>query len=432
MQNQPSTFAENDKTARIDRLYYLDWLRIFGILSVFLLHSAKFFDYHTAVVFNTIRSPVLSAFREFILLWVMPLFFIISGASVFLSLKPDRTGQFFKAKTSRLLIPLIFVGTFIINPGYVYIERLFGGQAADSFIQWYPQFFDGMYGFGGNFAPLGQGTHLWYLEFLFIYSLILLPLFIRSKKLGMSYLSNLSIHFEKPWSLLFLFLPISAVAAAIEFIGLGGVRVMGGWDPISYLLFFGYGYLIFSNAQIRETIKKYGTVYLAVALILTALYLDSHFGFNLIIPGVTRHDFLKDGVLLPLNHAGWTGVQAFRGLLAWCWIVGLLGLGSRILNTNNKILVYANEAALPFYILHHTVIYTIGFYIIQWTSPVGTKYFIISITSFTIIMAIYEILIRRINWLRFLFGMKPANNRRLQSKQVSSKRDNKNILEQIR
>jgi hypothetical protein len=55
-----------------------------------------------------------------------------------------------------------------------------------------------MYGFGGNFAPLGQGTHLWYLEFLFIYSLILLPLFARSKKRGISYLSKLSIHLEKP------------------------------------------------------------------------------------------------------------------------------------------------------------------------------------------------------------------------------------------
>ncbi|MFX0202185.1 MAG: hypothetical protein ACFFCW_39235, partial [Candidatus Hodarchaeota archaeon] len=260
--------------------------------------------------------------------------------------------------------------------------------------------------FGGNFAPLGQGTHLWYLEFLFIYSLILLPLFIRSKKLGISYLSKLSVHFEKPWALFFLFLPISASAAVFEIIGLGGVRVMGGWDPISFLLFFSYGYLIFSNARILERIKKYSTIYLAVALILTALYVDSHFGVNLKIPGVTRHDLLNNGALLPLNHSVWTVVQAFRGLLAWCWIIGLLGLGRRFLNFNNKFVVYANEAVLPFYILHHTVIYVIGFYVIQWSSGIGIKYFIIAITSFTMIMAIYEILIRRINVLRFLFGMK--------------------------
>jgi hypothetical protein len=406
MQYHLSTITENGKAAQIDRLYYLDWLRVFAILFVFLVHCSKIFDFHTTVVFNTVRSPALSAFRDFSLLWIMPLFFVLSGAAVFLSKRADQKGEFIKSKIRRLLIPLVCIGTFLINPLYVYIERLSSGQAAGSFIRWYPHFFDGIYGFGGNFAPLGQGTHLWYLEFLFIYSLILLPLFVRSKKRGTSFLSRLSIHFEKPSALFFLFLPISAVAAAFEIFGLGGMRVMGGWDPVSYLLFFSYGYLIFSNAKIGETIIKYGPIYLAVAIILTALLLDSHFGFILKIPGLTRHDLLNDGALLPLNQTLWTAVQALRGLLAWCWIIGLLGVGRRFLNYNTKCLVYANQAVLPFYILHHAVIYIIGFYIIQWSSPIGTKFLIIALTSFTIIMAVYEILIRRINLLRVLFGMK--------------------------
>jgi len=406
MQNELSTYADASYVAQKNRLYYLDWLRVFAILVVFLVHCSKIFDYHTTVVFNTVRSPVLSAFRDFSLLWIMPLFFVVSGAAVFLSKGSDKTWEFIKSRFLRLLVPLVIIGTFIINPLYVYIERLSSGEAASGFFQWYPQFFDGIYGFGGNFAPLGQGTHLWYLEFLFVYSLILLPLFARSKKLGTSYLSKLSIHFEKPWALFFLFLPISAFAAAFEIIGLGGVRVMGGWDPISYLLFFSYGYLIFSNAHILETIKKYSTIYLAVAIILTALLLDSHFGFVLKIPGLTRHDLLNDDALLPLNQSLWVAVQALRGLLAWCWIFGVLGLGRRFLNFNYKFLAHANEAVLPFYILHHTVIYIIGYYVIQWSSGISIKFFIIVIIAFSVIMAIYEILIRRFNLLRFLFGMR--------------------------
>jgi glucan biosynthesis protein C len=406
MKNQSPTSTGTGYVTQADRLYYLDWLRVLAILSVLFLHCGKIFDYHTTVVFNTVRSPVLSAYREFGLLWIMPLFFILSGAAVFLSLRSRGKGEFIKARIIRLLLPLVLIGTFIINPPYVYIERLFSGQAASGFIQWYPHFFDGIYGFGGNFAPLGQGTHLWYLEFLFVYSLILLPLFIRSKKLGTSYLSKISIHFEKPWALFLLFLPISAASAIFEIIGLGGVRVMGGWDPISYLLFFGYGYLIFSNTRIQETIKKYNTAFLVVSLILTALYVDSHFGVNLKIPGVTRHDLVKDGASLPLNQSVWIAVQAFRGLLAWCWIIGLLGLGRRFLNFNNTFLVYANEAVLPFYILHHTVIYIIGFYVIQWSSGAGTKFIMISIASFVAIMALYEILVRRVSIVRILFGMR--------------------------
>ncbi|MFC2001585.1 acyltransferase family protein [Chloroflexota bacterium] len=388
------------------RLYYMDWLRVFAILLVFLVHSSKIFDYHTTVVFNTVRSPVLSAFRDFSLLWIMPLFFVLSGAAVFLAGRSDKPGEFIRSRFLRLLVPLIIIGTFIINPLYVYIERLSSGEAVSGFFQWYPQYFNGIYGFGGNFAPLGQGTHLWYLEFLFIYSLILLPLFVRSKKQGTSFLSRLSIHFEKPWALLFLFLPISAVAATFEIFGLGGVRVMGGWDPISYIFFLSYGYMIFSNAKIGETIKKYSPIYLAVAIILTALLLASHFGFILKIPGLTRHDLLNDSALLPLNQSWWVAVQALRGLLGWCWIIGLLGLGRRFLNFNLKFLTYANEAVLPFYILHHTVIYIIGYYVIQWNLGIAPKFFIIVIASFIAIMAIYELLVRRINVLRFLFGMR--------------------------
>jgi len=392
--------------SRTDRLYYLDWLRILAILIVFFFHCAKIFDYHTTGVYNAIRSPVLSAFREFNFIWIMPLFFAISGAAVSFSVKPGRAWPFVKSRISRLLIPLAIVGTFLINPLYVYAERLFSGQAVGGFFQWYPKFFEGMYGFGGNFAPLGWGTHLWYLKFLLIYSLILLPLFIRSKKRIAGRLKTLSNRFEKPSALLLLFLPISVIGAGFEIIGLGGIRVMGGWDPISYLLFFGYGYMIFSNGRIQEIISRYGLIFLAGAVTLTALHVDSHFGFNLIIPGVTRHDMSAGGALRPLNHSGWAAVQAFRGLLAWCWIIGLLGAGTRLLNFNNKTLTYANEAVLPFYILHHSVILLTGCFIVQWSSGIETKFFMIAAVSLAIIMTVYELLIRRVKLLRILFGMK--------------------------
>ena len=402
---------KNQDFGRADRLYYLDWLRILAILVVFFFHCAKIFDYHTTGVYNTVRSPVWSAFREFNFIWIMPLFFAISGASVSLSLNPGRIWPFIKARITRLLIPLVIVGTFLINPLYVYAERLFKGQAGGDFFQWYPEFFEGMYGLNGNFAPLGWGTHLWYLQFLFLYSLILLPFFIRSKKRISGRLKTLSNRFEKPGALLLLFLPISAVGAGFEIIGLGGVRVMGGWDPISYLLFFCYGYMIFSNGQIRLIISKYGLIFLAGAVILTALHVDSHFGFNLIIPAITRHDMSAGGALRPLNHSGWVAVQAFRGLLAWCWIIGLLGAGSSLLNFNNKALPYANEAVLPFYILHHSVILLAGCFIVRWSSAVETKFFVIAAVSLAVIMAVYELLIRRMKLLRFLFGMKLKKQR---------------------
>jgi len=406
MNNQLASNISNLDIGQRRRLYYLDWLRVMAILIVFLFHCAKIFDYHATDVFSAVRSPILSAFREFNFLWLMPLFFAVSGAAVFFSLKPGRAWPFVKSRVTRLLIPLVIVGTFLINALYVYTIRLFRDQAGTGFFHWYPEFFDGKWGFGGNFAPLGHGTHLWYLEYLFIFSLILLPFFERSKKRIDGGLKRLSVRFEEPWALFLLFLPISVAGAGFELIGLGCIRMTGGWDPISYLLFFSYGYMVFSNDRILEIVQRNGLIFLAVAFILTALYVDTHFGFNLVIPGITRHDMSAGGALRPLDQFGWVTVQAFRGLVGWCWIIGLFGAGARLLNFSNKILSYANETVLPFYILHNSIILLVGAYVVKWEMSVGRRFMTICAVSMAIIFVINELLVRRINVLRFLFGMK--------------------------
>ena len=93
MNNQSPTFTGTNNIIQTERLYFLDWFRVFAILLVFLVHCSKIFDYDTTVVFNTVRSLFLSVFRDFSLLWVMPLFFVLSGAAVFLSKGPDKTWE---------------------------------------------------------------------------------------------------------------------------------------------------------------------------------------------------------------------------------------------------------------------------------------------------------------------------------------------------
>ena len=68
---------------------------------------------------------------------------------------------------------------------------------------------------------------------------------------------------------------------------------------------------------------------------------------------------------------------------------------------------------LPFYILHQTVILAIGFHVIQLAIPLSLQYVIIVVGSFAVTMALYELLIKRLNVLRFLFGLKPLRRPRL-------------------
>ena len=48
-----------------------------------------------------------------------------------------------------------------------------------------------------------------------------------------------------------------------------------------------------------------------------------------------------------------------------------------------------------------------GFFVVQWPIPDLLKFVVIALTSFAIIMILYEFLVRRTTVLRFLFGMKP-------------------------
>jgi peptidoglycan/LPS O-acetylase OafA/YrhL len=73
----------------------------------------------------------------------------------------------------------------------------------------------------------------------------------------------------------------------------------------------------------------------------------------------------------------------------------------------NGFLKYANEAVLPFYILHQTVILGVAYFVLQWGLPDLIEWLIVLLVSFVLIMVLYEFLVRRFNLMRFLFGMKP-------------------------
>jgi hypothetical protein len=57
--------------------------------------------------------------------------------------------------------------------------------------------------------------------------------------------------------------------------------------------------------------------------------------------------------------------------------------------------------------LHQTVIVIIGFFVVQWAAGVPVKYVLILVASMVVTAALYELLVKRFNVTRFLFGMRP-------------------------
>ena len=375
------------------RRFELDWLRVLAILTVFVAHCSRFFDPEVWHVKNARTYPGLEIVAGVLVTWLMPLIFVISGASSFYSLRKG-AARFVSDRVKRLLVPLV-VGVFTHAMIGVYLEQVTQHYFRGSLTDFVPHYFDGLLFFGGNFAWMG--LHLWYLEWLLVYSLVCLPFFLwLAAGSGRRLLTRLASLLATPLGPYLLALPGTLLIPFLNPRSLFlGDRGWGGWSLPMYLFFFVAGFLVISNDAVRDRIRRQRWPSLAAGLLFLAAV-----GALMVTQDEPRFGTVEYALQVVLHS-----------LASWCCVLGILGLGTHYLNIPRPWLLYANEAVLPFYILHQTVILCIGYYVVRWPIPDLLKYGVILVSSFAVTMGLYELLVRRVNLLRFLFGMKPLPRR---------------------
>ncbi len=371
------------------RRYELDWLRVLVILAIFIFHSGRFFDLFGWHIKNAAVYPGVQAWTMFLSGWLMPMVFVISGASLFYAMGKGSFPGFARDKVLRLLIPFV-VGAFTHIALQVYLDRITHHLFSGSFFAFYPHYFEGLYGYGGNFAWMG--LHLWYLQVLFIFSLAVFPLFYLLKGPGYNLLAKIGNFLAVPAVILLLMVPVLWLSVILNPQSFIGNRNFGGWPLPIYVLYLIYGFFIFSNERLQEHIRKMRVVYLAGALAASAVIF---WLYGYLMPPKGTSSFLYFGLLYIVG--------------SWCWILAFIGFSLKTLNTNNAFLKYANEAVLPFYILHQTMLLLFGYLIIPQEIPDPVKWFLIAVSAFAVTLGLYEFAVRRFNILRILFGMKPLS-----------------------
>ena len=359
-----------------ERRYDLDWLRVlvFGLL--ILYHVGMVFvpwDYH---IKNNHISEGLIYPMLLVNQWRLPALFLISGMGTRFALSYRSGNQFIKERFSRLVIPLIF-GTLVIVSPQIYYERLAQGQLYGSFIEFYPDFFKGIYP-SGNFS----WNHLWFLPYLFVFSLILTPffLYIRSNPQG-RFIGFIGKLIAKPLGLFWLIIPLVLVQYCLGPLFPVTRNLFYDWYALTfYLLFFVYGFLFIAVKDVFWlSLERIRFTALLLALFLFPLRLISH-------------DTLLQGLVYVIN--------------IWCWLLAIFGYAAKYLNKNSPALHYANRAVYPFYILHQTFIVVAAYYMrnLDWT--IGVKFFLLTLVTFAGSWLVYELLIRRIKFLGPIFGLK--------------------------
>ncbi len=355
----------------------LDWLRVIIILFVFLLHSVHFFDPDDWSVKNAITYPWIAPWMDLAQIWMMPLMFIISGGAAFYASRKGTAAGFVKDKVMRLLVPLL-LGVFTFSIIQVYVERVSKNQFAGTFFEFLPHYFDGLYMPGGNGNFAYHGMHLWYLVVLFIFLLLLVPLFWWFRTSGGDrILKAAGDLFALPGALVLLVVPSILIRSITMSGAFGGDMALGSWRPLHYLWFLLAGYLVASHEGLISRIIQARWVGLVVTLLMITLSVAMD---------------------IPLGQ--------YRFIAVWPGIVTVLGFAAKHLTVPDPFLTYATDAVLPFYILHQNVILWLGFFVVTWPVPDVVKFAIITASSFVITMVAYEYAIRRVPLLRVLFGMK--------------------------
>ena len=383
-----------------ERWYWLDWLRVLAMGTIFLFHSSAPFSHFPWDVMNTTPNLGFTVFDLFLLGWAMPLFFVISGISVCFSLRSRSASQFARERLERLMIPFVLVGLLVMLPVDVYYHVISSGNFAGDFVHFFfGPYFTKFFPFDLNFSPTyfadsNQGVYLWYLFWLFVFSLVTVHFFKwLAKEENRNRLSKLNAVCNRRGGVLFLAVPVIIVNIAAVPPFFVFPTVYGGWKLPTYLVFFVTAYVMACNPQFEESVEKSRMPALLLGILTSFLAVGAILIAEADPSGMSSH-YLSVSTLWALN--------------GWCWVTAILGFGRKHLSFNHKFLETSNELVLPFYILHQSIIVAVAFYVVSLDLIVIEKFLLIVLTSFPIMVALlYPI--TKVNVLRFLFGMRMKN-----------------------
>ncbi|UXP31829.1 acyltransferase family protein [Reichenbachiella agarivorans] len=367
------------------RRYDLDWLRVivFGLLIFYhvgMLFVPWGFHIKNNVVYDWVMYPML-----FLNQWRLPILFVISGMGTYFALSKRSAGQFCWERIKRLFLPLVF-GMLVIVPPQVYIERLVEGDFAGGYFDYWPFLaFNGIY-------PVGNLSwhHLWFLPYLLVYSLVLVPVFIYLRNHpNNSFILWIKRLIQKPAGLFVFIVPLYLLEAFMEpFYPIHHNLVNDWFNLTNSLLFFLFGYLLMTvKEEFWSMVQHHRKSYLICGVIAFASWIALVVSF-------------EDSTLRHFTEAG---IKVFN---LWSWILALFGYAATYLNQQSRVLNYANEAVYPFYILHQSVMIVIASYLINLKWGFFPKASLLIVGTFGLSWLIYELCVRRWKLIRPLFGLK--------------------------
>ncbi len=348
------------------RRHDVDTIRVTALFLLILYHIMVGFQpwgvYISFITNKESLEPLWKA-MELINIWRIPILFVVSGMGVYFAMERRDWGKLLEDRTLRIFVPFIF-GYFFVVPIYWFIFNNYYEK---------PQFY---------FPNAG---HLWFLGNIFAYVLLLLPL--------LNYFKNhpdngfyrlVSTTLRRPFGvvLLFAFPLLCEALLATPREGYASFAFTIHGFLIGAICFFSGFVFVASGEDFWNSVKRMKLFTLVFAL---SLYIMR-------ISGITWFEgSFAQSISVSFESA--------------CWMLSAFGFAATFLNKPSKMLTYLSAAVYPVYVVHMPVQFFFSSIIFPLESPVFVKLLMVLLATYGVSLLIFEC-IKRIRWIRFLFGIK--------------------------
>lgn len=393
----------------MNRRHDIDTLRVLAFGLLILYHAGMLYVAPVADWGFNLKSSYLAEWLTYPMLflnrWRMELLFLISGLAVHFLRGHASLARLAGKRSMRLLLPLVF-GMLVVVPVQPYAQGVAEHAIAPGFLAFLPHYWT------HNYRDYGlTWGHLWYLPYLWLYTMALLVMLpALESDLGQRLRSGIQrLHGAA-----------LVLAPALPLLLAGTLRhrypenhaLVGDWYAHAlYFTMFLYGYLLGTDHGLWAELARLRRASLATALTCFALYL-----FLDKFAGALIHR--------PLTHttvliAGWL-IEALRYTYCWSAIAAILGWGHAYLNRPFRWLPYAREAVYPWYVLHQSVMFLVAYWLLplRWGPVLEPALVLLGTVSGCALL--HEFVIRRTRWLRPLFGLDAKPRMLADTSQIAS------------
>jgi glucans biosynthesis protein C len=374
--NTPAVDADSPS-----RLYFLDWLRIVALLVLILYHVGMYYvrwDFHVKSPF---AGPGLEPWMLLSGPWRMDLLFMVSGAATALMLKAGATGSLLRKRTKFLLLPLL-CGVALVVPPQAYFEVVQKFAYQGSYLDFLKLYFGHYNGFcqSGNCLILPTWNHLWFLPYLWLYTLLL---WCVTKLLPTALVSCARFAQRLLAGAGLVMVPIAVIFTArlALFAPYPSTHAMWG-DWFNHAMYFG---MFLAGAMFAtQSTMWHGLVKWRWPALLTAL------GCWAVLVGLRPSR--------PLEHLVIATMQ-------WGALVAAIGFAQKLFNIDHPLRQRLTEAVFPVYIFHQTVIIVASQVMLPWQWTPAVEGPVLVAVTLLLSYAGYEA-VRRIRYLRPWFGLR--------------------------